>query len=227
MKRDLAVVAVVAALICFGGPGEGRGAGEEAQGAEERGTGAGAGQGQAHGFRNRASPGIVAAAHVPEARTWDPRGFRISAPHFADPDQRARFKAWWTEELLRRIAAWERAHPRQDGYPSQAWTRGLLDRLYDAAEEGTADEPESQVQARVAAGLQIMDELAAAYGESLSSIANQVMDDADLEPPPLLPPGWSISVTADDPPPLPPAPRPSTLPPPPGSRRSPSPIPLP
>ncbi len=225
MKRDLAVVAVVGALICFGGPGEGRGTGEDR--GETGGHGHGQGHGHGHGFRNGAGPGIVAAAHVPEVRTWDPRGFRISAPHFADPDQRARFKAWWTEELQRRIAAWERAHPRQDGYPSPAWTRGLLDRLYDAAEEGTADEPESQVQARVAAGLQIMDDLAAAYGESLSSIANQVMDDADLEPPPLLPPGWSISVTADDPPPPPPDPRPTTLPPPPGSRPTPSPVPLP
>ena len=68
-------------------------------------------------------------------------------PLFVDPERRRAFKAWWVDEVARRVEIYQRLEPR-DGYPGAEATRALLEDYYDSAEPRRPDETVDQAMAR-------------------------------------------------------------------------------
>jgi hypothetical protein len=63
----------------------------------------------------------------------EPGELPMNPPRFADPADRARYRAYWVRELERRLDIWKRENPGRD-YPGGADTQRLLEQLYDAGE---------------------------------------------------------------------------------------------
>lgn len=106
-------------------------------------------------------------------------------PAFAHPEERQAFRGWWTHELGRRVAIFERLeqdHP----YPNAAEAAQLIDAYYDAAEARRPDETAEQASRRADLMLERFHDFVAAFGVPPQTIATRAGDPqygASLPPP--------------------------------------------
>jgi len=127
----------------------------------------------------------------------EPGEVPITPPLFDDENDRARYRAWWVEELTRRASVYKTLEPGD--YPSDDEIAELLAKFYDAAEprrpgESIEDAHERRKQYRDL-WQQFLDEM----GATAKTVATRGGDPQFGEPtePPVQPPG------ADEPPPEP------------------------
>jgi hypothetical protein len=132
------------------------------------------------------------------ARTRGPTGaerklaageFPVRPPSFGDPADRAKFRAWWIDEYLRRTRIYVEHAPGE--YPNDEETRRLLEALYDQGEPPRQEETAEQFDARQQAWFETWRTLTAAFGTPPTTVIGFGGDPqyGDGARPPVLPPG--------------------------------------
>lgn len=115
--------------------------------------------------------------------------FPVRPPGFDNPTDRAKFRAWWIDEYLRRTRIYAEHNPGE--YPSAEETRRLLEDFYDQGEPPRPGETAEQVDARQQAWFETWRTMTAAFGTPPKSVISFGADPQYGEPtkPPVVPPG--------------------------------------
>ncbi|HUH05659.1 MAG TPA: hypothetical protein VML75_26880 [Kofleriaceae bacterium] len=106
--------------------------------------------------------GMAAARRTGADRKLAAGEFPVRPPAFADPADRARFRAWWIDEYGRLTRIYAEHNPGD--YPSDEETERLLEQLYDLGEPPRPGETAEQLDERQQAWFETWRDMTAAFG---------------------------------------------------------------